>query len=236
MITWLNPLEKPFFPDPNQHALPDGLLAAGGLLQADWLITAYSNGIFPWFNPGEPILWWSPDPRAVLLPENFALHKRFKRFIRNSDWLVRWNTAFESTVRACAEPRSDSPGTWISEEMLEAYVQFHQLGLAQSVEIWEEGKLVGGVYGPVIGGVFFGESMFSKRSNASKSALFALCHTLVEINCQLIDCQIMNPHLEKLGATTMSRQHFVSHIKPGQTQQKLHQGEQALSRYLVSNP
>jgi leucyl/phenylalanyl-tRNA---protein transferase len=188
---------------------PNGLLCAGGDLSVERLLRAYSRGIFPWFNPGEPILWWSPDPRCVFDLQTLQPSRSLRRFARRCGWTLSADQAFESVISACAEPRSDSEGTWISAEMRAAYVELHGHGHAHSVEVWENGALIGGIYGIALGRMFFGESMFSRRSNGSKIALFALARQLSDWGFVLIDGQVRNPHLIGLGAVQIPRSDFL---------------------------
>lgn len=194
----------------------EGLLAIGGKLQEDWLLTAYSQGLFPWYNEGEPILWWSPDPRCVLLPSDVKVHKSMKPILNNPDLEFKFDSDFEQVIDICAKiPRNDQPGTWITKEMKKAYISLHNLGMAHSAEIWSKGKLVGGLYGVSIGGVFFGESMFSHEPNMSKLALIRLCKWLQDRNFLMIDCQVFSPHLTKMGAIMVERIHFLEALKEG---------------------
>ena len=200
---------------PIEHALddPNGLLAAGGDLSPRRLLDAYSKGIFPWFDKDQPILWWSPSPRAVLFPDQLHVSKSLRKTLRKKIYQVTLDTAFEQVIRACSEPRSYSDGTWITEEMIEAYIQLHRLGYAHSVESWQDGKLVGGLYGIALGRIFFGESMFSRATDASKVAFVYLVSQLKAWGFQLIDCQVENPHLVSLGSTTIDRTEFKALLK-----------------------
>nr|WP_243749522.1 leucyl/phenylalanyl-tRNA--protein transferase [Pseudoteredinibacter isoporae] len=195
---------------PTSNALedPNGLLAAGGDLDPATLLSAYRQGIFPWFDESQPILWWSPSPRAVIIPGEEHISRSLKKHIRRSDQKIRCNTAFEEVMLGCAEPRAEDEGSWITEEMLEAYIELHELGHAHSVETWQGGNLVGGLYGIQIGSVFFGESMFSRQSNASKYAFATLCRIARDIGIELIDCQVHNNHLESLGSKDLQRSDF----------------------------
>lgn len=207
-LTWLDPGD-PFPATTEVLNDPPGLLAAGADLTPDTLILAYSQGIFPWFSEGEPILWWSLSPRMVLIPRQFHLSRSLKKSLRKTPFDVAIDQQFEQVVRHCAEtPRDGQPGTWITKEMQAAYCQLHQLGHAHSVEISLNGTLVGGLYGVCLGRVFFGESMFSHHSNSSKAALLALCLLAQPLNLALIDCQMQTNHLASLGATTMTRDVF----------------------------
>lgn len=191
---------------------PNGLLAAGGDLAPDTLLRAYRAGIFPWFSPDQPILWWSPDPRAVIVPANFHASRRLQRSLRRARWQVSVNFAFEQVIRACAAPRDHAGGTWLTPEMIAAYLALHHRGHAHSVECWLDDRLAGGVYGVDVGDVFCGESMFSHVTNGSKVALYALCQRLQTWGYQLLDCQIENPHLLSLGAQRMSRREFCDRL------------------------
>jgi leucyl/phenylalanyl-tRNA--protein transferase len=196
------------FPDP-QLAEPDGLLAVGGDLAPARILAAYSQGIFPWYSEGEPILWWSPVPRLLLFPEEFHLPKRLARTIRKKVFEVRADTAFAEVISACASVRRDAgDGTWITEEMLEAYIYLHELGFAHSVETWFEGELVGGLYGIGLDRFFFGESMFSRKNDASKVALAALMQNAERLNIRAIDCQMTTSHLLRFGSREINREEF----------------------------
>ncbi len=187
---------------------PDGLLAVGGDLTVDRLIVAYRRGIFPWYNENEPILWWSPAQRLVLLPENLRVSRSLRKTIRKGKFTVTMDQSFRAVIEACASPRRTPDGTWINEEMQDAYTELHQLGFAHSVECWHEGKLVGGLYGVSLGKVFFGESMFSLMTDASKVAFAHFVWQLQAWGYELIDCQIESEHLISLGATTIPRHKF----------------------------
>jgi leucyl/phenylalanyl-tRNA--protein transferase len=203
----------PFPPVETAFDEPDGLLAAGGDLAPQRLLNAYRHGIFPWFSEGQPILWWSPDPRTVFRTEGVHLSSRFRRSLRGSTWEARADTAFDAVVRACAEaPRSGQGGTWITDGMQAAYVELHRLGHAHSVEVFDGDVLVGGIYGVAIGRMFFGESMFSARSGASKAAIAALAYRLRAWGWPLIDAQVANDHLASLGAESWSRARFTRTI------------------------
>lgn len=200
------------FPD-HRFANEEGLLALGGDLSAERLLLAYCNGIFPWYNPGEPILWWSPDPRCVLFPEDFKASRSLRQSIRKQQFTFTFDSAFDSVIQSCALPRKSESGIWITAEMKHAYTNLHKLGFAHSVETWQDNELVGGLYGIAIGKVFFGESMFSTKTDASKSALQFLVKHLVENEFQLIDCQITSSHLLSLGACEICRQQFIELVK-----------------------
>lgn len=203
----INPAD-PFPPVSEALESPNGLLAWGGDLSAERLLRAYGAGIFPWYTDGEPILWWSPAPRCVLLPADVYLSRRTRRRYNSGRFRLSADTAFSAVVNACAGPRESETGTWITTEMAAAYRELHDLGYAHSLEVWEEDQLVGGVYGLALGNVFFGESMFSHRNDASKLALVALCRQLQAWNYGLLDCQVGNPHLFRMGAIEIPRTHF----------------------------
>lgn len=207
MIPWLE-TEDPFPPVVQALRDPDGLLAAGADLSPTRLLCAYQQGIFPWFNPGEPILWWSPDPRCVLFPDQLHVSSSLRKRLRKADYQVCFDSAFTQVMHACAEPRAGQPGTWISQEMVASYTRLHQQGIAHSVEVWQDKELIGGLYGLALGRCFFGESMFSRRRDASKIALTWLCSQLSRWEFELIDCQVHNGHLASLGATMISRTTF----------------------------
>ena len=192
---------------------PDGLLAVGGDLSPERLLRAYRSGIFPWYSQGQPILWWSPDPRMVFDSTAFALPSRFRRSLRTCDWTVRADTDFAGVIRACAEvPRPGQDSTWILPEMAQAYTALHRLGHAHSIEVMAGEELVGGIYGVAQGRMFYGESMFSRRSGASKLALAALLGLLRDWGWPLLDAQLENPHLRSLGARRMERKAFLAEV------------------------
>jgi len=191
---------------------PNGLLAMGGDLSVERLLDAYRLGIFPWFNPGEPILWWSPDPRMVLVPQEIRVTRSLAKRIRNGGFELRVDTAFADVMRACSAPRDGALGTWISPAMVAAYTRLFDAGYAHSVETWHDGVLVGGLYGVAIGRMFYGESMFSRMPDASKAALVHLARQLQQWNFGLIDCQMETPHLASLGARTMPRTVFTARL------------------------
>jgi len=212
-ITWLAPSPSTTFP-PVESALEDGLLAAGGDLSPTRITSAYQQGIFPWFNEGDPILWWSPDPRMVLFTDKIKISRSLQKTIRNTSVEIRFNTAFAKVMQACAQPRSEeNNATWIHPEMIEAYNKLHQQGIAHSVECWQDNQLVGGLYGMAIGKIFFGESMFSTASDSSKIALVALCRQLSHWDFPLIDCQVYSEHLVSLGAEEIPRDSFNRYLK-----------------------
>jgi len=215
MITWLSPDDPPDRFPAHDAALhdPPGLLAAGGDLRLERLIAAYRRGIFPWYSPGQPVLWWSPDPREVILPQEFHRSRSLARAqrLRGFEWCE--DRDFAAVVASCAAPRSRSPGTWITAEMQAAYCALHQHGLAHSYEIWQRNRLVGGVYGVRLGGVYFGESMFSAERDASKAALSGLVDHSAALGVQLIDCQLPSAHLRTLGSRAMPRAQFLSYLE-----------------------
>lgn len=214
MITVLNPFNKnQSFPDV-QKALeqPNGLLAVGGCLSAQRLKNAYRRGIFPWYGQGEPILWWSPDPRLILFPESIKVSRSMRKRLRRSEFIFTFDTCFKDIMEACSRPRSYTTGTWITAEVKRAYTELHQLGCAHSFEVWHQDKLVGGLYGVAIGRIFFGESMFHEITDASKAALIFACHCLIKWNYKLIDCQVHTDHLASLGAIEIPRAHFIEYL------------------------
>lgn len=211
MIPWL--AGRPAFP-PVDRALaePNGLLAAGGDLSPPWLLEAYRHGIFPWFSAGEPILWWSPDPRLVLLPAEIRISRSLRKRLRRRDFDVRLDSAFADVMSCCAAPRRGAAGTWITGDMQAAYLAMHELGYAHSVECWQDGELVGGLYGMAIGRVFFGESMFAGVTDASKVALAHLARLLELRDYALIDCQMTTAHLCSMGAREIPRARFAEDL------------------------
>jgi len=212
MIPWLSPTHLDFPPVDDALQEPNGLLAAGGDLSAQRLVNAYRHGIFPWFSEDEPILWWSPNPRCVLKPSDIYISKSMKKHIKKYAWNVTFDHAFNSVIEHCSALREES-GTWITDEIITAYQSLHQQGVAHSVEVWSEhGELIGGLYGLAMGKLFFGESMFSLRPNASKVAFIKLARQLNTWGYPLIDCQVHNPHLESLGAIGISRDEFLLYI------------------------
>lgn len=205
--------DAPFPPADSALREPDGLLAVGGDLSPARLLNAYSHGIFPWYSDGQPILWWSPDPRMVFRSDGVRLSSRFRRSLRNSSWVARADTAFAQVVTACAStPRVGQHGTWITEDMQAAYLELHRLGHAHSVEVFDGAELVGGIYGVAVGRMFFGESMFSGRSGGSKVALAALARRLCDWGWPLVDAQVENAHLVGLGAQSWPRADFLRRI------------------------
>lgn len=188
---------------------PEGLLAIGGDLSAERLLAAYRAGIFPWFSEGQPVLWWSPDPRCVLPPAEIKISRSLAKRLRNGHFQISFNSAFAAVMAGCAAPRKDNPNTWITESMKTAYLRLFQRGYAHSVECWRDGRLAGGLYGVALGRVFFGESMFSLRPDASKVALAALADRLQAKNFSLIDCQVDSEHMRRLGARLIDRARFI---------------------------
>lgn len=209
-IVWLGEDEDAFPPVEQALREPDGLLAAGGDLSPLRLIAAYRRGIFPWYSRGQPILWWSPDPRAVLRPSELKVSRSLRKSIRNAGFEARFDSAFPQVMAACGDPKLRSEGTWILPEMRAAYTKLHRMGLAHSVETWREGELVGGLYGVALGRIFYGESMFSRAADASKVALYYLCNELIRRRFELIDCQMATAHLQSLGAKLMPRSEFTA--------------------------
>ena len=207
MIPWLEH-DAPFPPIQSALKHPNGLLAAGGDLSSARLLEAYRRGIFPWFSEGDPILWWSQDPRMILFPAELKISRSLGKTLRNRSYEAHFDSAFDEVMAGCAAPRKGEPGTWIGGGMLEAYRDLHRLGYAHSVETWIDGELAGGLYGVAIGRVFFGESMFSRVRDASKIALAALVAHLKSAGFGLIDCQMRTPHLETLGAREIPRRRF----------------------------
>lgn len=187
---------------------PAGLLAFGGDLGSERLLAAYSHGIFPWYSEGQPILWWSPDPRMVVDTATAHVPRRLRRWLKSCTWTIRTDHAFAEVMRGCAEPRQDDDGTWITDAMFEAYCRLHAEGHAHSLEVYDGEALIGGIYGIAIGRMFFGESMFSRRGHASKVALLCLCHGLAAQGFPLLDAQVRSTHLESLGAQSISRADF----------------------------
>ncbi|NNG22712.1 leucyl/phenylalanyl-tRNA--protein transferase [Telluria aromaticivorans] len=226
MIPWLEPTSP--FPDVSEALTMDapGLLAAGADLSPQRLLLAYQNGIFPWFSEGQPILWWSTDPRMVLHTDRFKVSDSLKKTLRRIErsrtetaggdeprWDVRFDSAFEDVMRACAEPRRDGPGTWISEDIIDGYTGLHAMGYAHSSEVWLDGELVGGAYGVCIGRMFYGESMFARVPDASKVALAYLVAFLRKHGVRMIDCQQETGHLASLGAAPIPRSAFLAHLR-----------------------
>ncbi len=207
-IPWLQTQYDDFPPTDNALESPNGLLAAGGDLSTGRLISAYQKGIFPWFSEDEPILWWTPSPRCVVFPDQAHCSKSLAKLLRRSTYRVSFNEAFEHVIHLCGETRKHYEGTWITEDLKDAYSQLHQLGYGHSVEIWNNDTLVGGLYGIAINKIFFGESMFSLEPNTSKIAFIKLAEALVAQNYLLIDCQVTSQHLRSLGAIEIPRAVF----------------------------
>ena len=212
MIAWLG-ADTPFPPLATAQREPNGLLAVGGDLSPRRLLDAYRRGIFPWYSEGDPILWWSPDPRMVLYPAELRVTRSLAKTLRNRAHELRFDTAFDAVMRGCAAPRPGQGGTWIGPEMRAAYRKLHDLGYAHSAETWIAGELAGGLYGVAIGGAFFGESMFSRARDASKIALVGLVRRLAAEGFGLIDCQMHTTHLESLGAREIPRAEFARRVK-----------------------
>lgn len=196
------------------HRDPDGLLAIGGCLAPERLMNAYQHGIFPWFSPGEPILWWSPSTRAVIPTDQLRINRSLRKFLGQNPYTVTLNRNFPAVIHYCAStPRGPGNGVWITPDMQRAYIRLHHQHIAHSVEVWEHNQLVGGLYGVLVKQTFCGESMFSLAANASKVALVALCNHLQQFGIEKIDCQIMNPFLAQMGAITEPREVFIEHLK-----------------------
>lgn len=207
-------IDQPVFPPP-ELAENGGLLAIGGDLSTPRLLLAYSMGIFPWFNEGDPILWWSPDPRCILEPAELKVSRSLAKVLRRQEFTVTCDQAFAGVIDACAEVRRQEEGTWITTGMRQAYLRLHRLGYAHSVEVWREGELAGGLYGICLGRCFFGESMFHRVANASKVAFAELARRLNSRRFELIDCQLPTPHLATLGAHTIPREEFLHRLRRG---------------------
>jgi leucyl/phenylalanyl-tRNA--protein transferase len=244
MLRLLSYRDNEDFPDVRSALRePNGLVAVGGNLSPERLINAYRNGIFPWYSSGQPILWWSPDPRAVLYPEQMRISRSLRKTLRKNVFTVTFDRAFRAVVHACAAPRGANNDSWITAQMLDAYTRLHSLGIAHSVESWSGDSLVGGLYGVAIGRVFFGESMFSRSTDASKVATAALTRFLLEWGCPLIDCQIPSNHLASLGAIEIPRPQFLAMLRcwcdvPARTgawhgASRFRQGEAVRTRELV---
>lgn len=215
-LHWLDPRD-PYQPFPPVHLAmrdPNGLLAIGGDLSTHRLLRAYGQGIFPWYNPDEPILWWCPDPRAVLEPAGLKMSRSYRKAVQRGDYAVTMDRAYPEVLAACAGARAHSRGTWLGDDMREAYRALHAQGHAHSVEVWRQGELIGGLYGVSVGFAFFGESMFSRADDGSKIALYWLCEQLKSWGYGLIDCQVSSAHLGSLGATDLSRNDFLSRLAP----------------------
>lgn len=215
MIPWLRPTDPPEAFPPVDRALrdPDGLLCAGGDLSPARLLAAYRRGIFPWFSAGQPVLWWSPDPRTVLYPSELRVSRSLAKSLRNRGYEVRVDQAFAAVMDRCADPGLRPEGTWITPQMRAAYLRLHELGHAHSIETWRDGRLAGGLYGVAVGRVFFGESMFSLERDASKTALCVLAQELQRHDWRFIDCQVSSPHLASLGARSLPRREFLQELE-----------------------
>ena len=215
----------PVYQLPEEHLFPkvelaeaDGLLAVGGDLSPQRLLMAYQLGIFPWYSEESPILWWSPDPRLVLYPADLRISRSMRPVLRKHFFQITYDRAFSDVIAACEDiPRADQDGTWLNREMAEAYIALHVAGFAHSVEVWKDGELVGGLYGIALGRTFFGESMFSKVSNASKAGFIHLVKRLEMLHFAIVDCQVHTPHLESLGASEIPRKDFISTMQAGLT-------------------
>ncbi|WBL58630.1 leucyl/phenylalanyl-tRNA--protein transferase [Stutzerimonas stutzeri] len=208
MLTWLKRDDLSFPPLETALREPNGLLAAGGDLRPERLLAAYRHGCFPWYQEGQPLLWWSPDPRTVLFPDELHVSRSLRKRMRNGDYRVTFDKAFAEVIQGCAGPRSYADGTWITTPMQGAYVRLHEMGVAHSVEVWQQGQLVGGLYGLAMGELFFGESMFSRATDASKVGFVTLVERLREWGFALIDCQMPTRHLESFGARSIPRAAF----------------------------
>ena len=215
MIEILDPNQpdQPFPPLEQAEIEPNGLLAVGGDLSTQRLLNAYRHGIFPWYSEDQPILWWSPNPRMVLYPDQLRISRSLKKAIKNKPFEISFDSSFDAVISACSRPRKGDPGTWITREMQEAYSRLHAQGHAHSIEAWQQGQLVGGLYGIALGQVFFGESMFSRVSDASKVALVALCNSSIDWGIKLIDCQVYTEHLLSMGAEEITREHFQEQLR-----------------------
>lgn len=212
-LSFLQGIADPFPAPELALTEPNGLLAVGGDLHPQRLLTAYYQGIFPWFSHEDPILWWSPDPRAIFLPDEVNVSRSLRKFIKKAGWRFTINHAFADVVAGCAMPREQQAGTWITGEIRLAYQQLHELGRAHSIEVWQEQRLIGGLYGINVGQVFCGESMFHRETNASKAAFVMLSQHVKAAGYQLIDAQVMNPHLLSLGARALKRDDFIGRLQ-----------------------
>ncbi|HYP78981.1 MAG TPA: leucyl/phenylalanyl-tRNA--protein transferase [Steroidobacteraceae bacterium] len=216
-ITWLQPGDPPTAFPPVSRALdePPGLLAAGGDLTPERLVAAYGRGIFPWYSPGEPVMWWSPDPREVLFPAELHVSRSLRRVLLRGQFTVTENQDFSAVIAGCATARDPATGTWITAEMRAAYMELHRRGMAASIEVWSGSELAGGLYGVRSGQVFSGESMFSRRDNASKVALEWLSRRCIERGIALIDCQMPSAHLRSMGSRPIPRSEFLRYLPAG---------------------
>jgi len=212
-LPWLDEHSIEFPPINTALSEPAGLLAAGGDLSIPRLIEAYKRGIFPWYERDQPILWWSPEPRSVLFPDQFKISNSLSKTLKQNKFEIRLDTAFKRVITACSQPREYSPETWITDDMIEAYLHLHDHGVAHSIECYLDSQLVGGLYGMALGKLFFGESMFHTKTDASKVAFAFLCRLMREHDCPLIDCQIPNDHLMTLGATSISSVEFSEYLR-----------------------
>ncbi|MBA1265218.1 leucyl/phenylalanyl-tRNA--protein transferase [Stutzerimonas stutzeri] len=208
MLTWLQRDNLSFPSLDKAMREPNGLLAAGGDLSPERLLAAYRHGCFPWYQEGQPLLWWSPDPRTVLYPEELHISRSLRKTLRQGIFQITFDQAFKAVIEGCAAPRSYANGTWITPAMQDAYLQLHRMGIAHSVEVWQDGHLVGGLYGLAMGQLFFGESMFSRVTDASKAGFVTWVEHLRERDFKLIDCQMPTQHLASLGARTIPRKTF----------------------------
>ncbi|MFK7772464.1 MAG: leucyl/phenylalanyl-tRNA--protein transferase [Saprospiraceae bacterium] len=217
-VFWLT--DELSFP-PADLANEDGILAVGGDLSTDRLLLAYSMGLFPWFNPEDPILWWSPDPRFILYPQNLKVSKSMRPYFNQKKFTVTFDTQFEKVMAACQQQyrKGQGGGTWITDEMIDSYTELNRMGFAHSVEVWQGEELVGGLYGISLGKIFFGESMFAKASNASKFGFITLVQKLKELDFWLIDCQQRTQHLESLGGEFIDRKDFISFMEKNKIQE-----------------
>ena len=208
--------KPPVFPPP-ELATPEGIIAAGGDLSPQRLLNAYASGIFPWFSEGDPLLWWSPDPRMVLLPGDLHISASMKKLLKKSPFRLTYDSHFREVIESCGRPRRKQRGTWITAQILDAYVRLHELGFAHSVEVWDlrDNRLVGGLYGVSLGKCFFGESMFHRVANASKYAFIAFSQSLFKAGFFMLDCQVPSPHLERLGCREMPRKEFLGLLNRG---------------------
>lgn len=218
---WLDPYDRTHFPDVSEALTePNGLLAIGGDLSPERLLAGYRRGIFPWYSHGQPILWWSPNPRAIQRLTALKVSRSLRKSLKRQNYQVKFDTAFADVIDACASPRGDGLGTWITDEMRNAYIRLHKQGDAHSVEVWDDDHLVGGLYGVSLGQLFFGESMFSRRNDGSKIAFVYLVRQLAKWRFAMVDCQVYSEHLGSLGAETIEREKFIEYLdiyceKPG---------------------
>lgn len=217
-IFYLN--EENVFP-PVSFAQKNGILAIGGDLSPARLIAAYEKGIFPWYSQGDPIIWWSPDPRFVIFPEKIKISRSMKQEIRKGTFKITADRAFDQVIKACRNPRKHESGTWITDDIVKGYTELHKLGYAHSIEAWKDEKLTGGLYGVSLGRCFFGESMFYTEPNSSKAAFITLAEKLASLNFDIIDCQVYTAHLESLGAVEIPREEFIAILNSSLTQETL---------------